>query len=164
MGLPKSFGSRALSSAGRDQDKRKNKCERGKAKVQLQQHARLLSGGRRAPKTFAPTIERPRRRCQPHDADSTANPRQTSDRAVRPSPPTQNSGGPPESRPSLKLRRSKTSARIDQSAALRANQSLGTPHAARSRPHLRDHDARVTLAGCSNVVRRRVRRRSAAMI
>jgi len=35
----------ALSSAGREQDKHENKCEGGKAKAQLQQHAGLLSSG-----------------------------------------------------------------------------------------------------------------------
>src|SRR6266516_7063857 len=47
-----------LSSAGRDQEKQQHDCEGGKAKVQLPQHARLLSVDARAADGAGPMIER----------------------------------------------------------------------------------------------------------
>jgi hypothetical protein len=61
-----------LSSAGREQDKHQNHYEGGKAKTQLQQHARLLSVGARADnRAAAPAVSTACCR------DSAANPRQT---------------------------------------------------------------------------------------
>jgi len=47
-----------LSSAGRDQDKQEHDCEGGKAKVQLQQHARLLWSTPERRTALGPMIER----------------------------------------------------------------------------------------------------------